>query len=96
MNEMQITVCPSCGSEKLEKVCRDWVGSFEGWSYAVPSLEFYECPACGEKDKWWGKPPPYRERRDIQIRSKRIAMLRALCRTISERNSRADTTSSRS
>ena len=49
MSTLHITVCPSCGSEEIEKVCRDWSGSFEGRSYTVPSLEFYECPACGEK-----------------------------------------------
>jgi hypothetical protein len=25
------------------------MGRFAGRSYAVPSLEFYECPVCGEK-----------------------------------------------
>lgn len=49
MDPLHITVCPSCGSEEIKKVCRDWSGEFEGQSYTVPSLEFYECPACGEK-----------------------------------------------
>ncbi len=49
MNTLEITVCPSCGSEDIKKVCRDWSGSFEGQAYTVASLEFYECPACGEK-----------------------------------------------
>ena len=49
MDMLQITACPSCGSNKIEKVCRDWSGEFHGQSYTVPSLEFYECPVCGEK-----------------------------------------------
>lgn len=49
MSTLEITVCPSCGSEEIKKVCRDWSGSFEGRSYTVPALDFYECPACGEK-----------------------------------------------
>ena len=46
--EIQITICPSCGSRKIKKVRRDWTGKFQGKSYVVPSLEFYECPACNE------------------------------------------------
>ncbi len=49
MDTLQITVCPSCGSTEIEKVCRDWSGEHEGQSYTVASLEFYQCPACGEK-----------------------------------------------
>lgn len=45
----RITVCPTCGSTKITKACRDWSGEFEGRSYTVPSLEFYECPVCGER-----------------------------------------------
>ncbi len=49
MNKLQITICPSCGSTEIRKVRRDWSGQFGGRPYTVPSLEFYECPACGEK-----------------------------------------------
>jgi len=49
MDVLQITVCPSCGSTEIEKVCRDWSGEYAGRPYTVPSLEFYECSACGEK-----------------------------------------------
>ncbi|MDI6448308.1 type II toxin-antitoxin system MqsA family antitoxin [Anaerobaca lacustris] len=49
MDTLQITVCPSCGSTEVVKVCRDWSGEYEGWPYTVRSLESYECPACGEK-----------------------------------------------
>ena len=49
MSTLHITVCPTCGSTKIEKVCRDWSGRFKGRPYTVPSLEFYACPACGEK-----------------------------------------------
>jgi YgiT-type zinc finger domain-containing protein len=49
MDTLRITACPSCGSTKIKKVCRDWSGEFQGRPYTVPSLEFYECPVCGEK-----------------------------------------------
>lgn len=49
MSALEITICPACGSERIVEVCRDWSGQFGGRSYTVPSLEFYECPACGEK-----------------------------------------------
>jgi len=46
---LRITVCPTCGSNKIKKARRNWSGKFQGQSYTVPSLEFCECPVCGEK-----------------------------------------------
>jgi YgiT-type zinc finger domain-containing protein len=46
---IQITICPSCGSDKIIRVRQDWTSEFQGQSYTVPSLEFYECPDCGER-----------------------------------------------
>lgn len=46
---LQITHCPNCGSDRIEKVCRDWMGTYKGQSYVVPKLDFYECPVCGER-----------------------------------------------
>jgi YgiT-type zinc finger domain-containing protein len=46
---LKIGICPTCGSEKIKKVRRNLMGRFSERSYAVPSLEFYECPDCGEK-----------------------------------------------
>ena len=46
---LKISICPTCGSEKIKKVRRNLMGRFFGRSYAVPSLEFYACPDCGEK-----------------------------------------------
>jgi YgiT-type zinc finger domain-containing protein len=46
---LRIAICPTCGSNKIEKVRRNWSGNFQGRSYTVPSLEFYECPMCGER-----------------------------------------------
>ena len=46
---MQITQCPTCGSNKIAKVQRDWAGEFQGRKYRVEALEFYECPVCGEQ-----------------------------------------------
>lgn len=46
---MQITICPSCGSNKIEKVRRNWEGKYDARAYTVLKLEFYECPNCGER-----------------------------------------------
>jgi|LGVE01.1.fsa_nt_gb YgiT-type zinc finger domain-containing protein len=46
---IQITICPSCASKRIKTVRQDWTGKFQGQSYTVPSLEFYECPDCGER-----------------------------------------------
>jgi YgiT-type zinc finger domain-containing protein len=44
-----ITVCPSCGSNTIKKVRRNWTGKVSGRTYIVPNLEYYLCPHCGEK-----------------------------------------------
>jgi YgiT-type zinc finger domain-containing protein len=44
-----ITKCPTCSSHKIKKVQRKWTGKSPGQTYSGPKLEFYECPACGEK-----------------------------------------------
>lgn len=46
---IKITICPTCGSDKIEKVCRTWIGKAQGRTYPVPDLEYYECPDCDEK-----------------------------------------------
>ncbi len=46
---VQITHCPSCGSDKIKRVRRNWTGEYQGHVYTVPALEFYECPSCGER-----------------------------------------------
>ncbi len=46
---VQITICPSCGSDRIKRVRRDWTGKVGKQEYIVPSLEFYECPDCGER-----------------------------------------------
>ncbi|MDQ3009693.1 MAG: type II toxin-antitoxin system MqsA family antitoxin [Acidobacteriota bacterium] len=46
---LKITKCPTCGSDKIEKVCRDLTETFDSQTYTVPALEFYECPNCGEQ-----------------------------------------------
>ena len=45
----KITTCLSCGSGKIKKVKKNWKGKFQGQKYTVPSLEYHECPSCGEK-----------------------------------------------
>jgi YgiT-type zinc finger domain-containing protein len=44
-----ISVCPSCGSNTLKKVRRNWTGKVNGQTYVVPDLEYYICSQCGEK-----------------------------------------------
>jgi YgiT-type zinc finger domain-containing protein len=46
---LQIQICPTCGSREIKKLRRNLTGRFAGQSYSVPSLEYYECPNCGEK-----------------------------------------------
>ena len=46
---IKITICPTCGSNKIKKVRRNWTGKVHGKTYTVPNLEYYECPDCGEK-----------------------------------------------
>ncbi len=46
---IRITICPTCGSDKIKKVRRKWTGKVQGKTYTVPDLEYYECPHCGEK-----------------------------------------------
>jgi hypothetical protein len=49
MSTLRITICPSRGSTRIRKVRRNWSGKFQGRSYTVRSLEFYECPGCAER-----------------------------------------------
>lgn len=46
---MTINQCPTCGSDRIRKVHRKWTGVFQGQTYNVEGLEFYECPVCGER-----------------------------------------------
>ena len=46
---LKIQVCPSCGSERIRPVRRNWSGEFKGRRYTVPKLRFFECPSCGER-----------------------------------------------
>lgn len=46
---LKIQNCPSCGSERIREVRRNWSGEFKGRQYTVSRLRFFECPACGER-----------------------------------------------
>jgi len=46
---LKITECPTCGSRKIKRVRRDWTDTFEGHTYTVPDLQFWNCPDCGEE-----------------------------------------------
>lgn len=45
---LQIKSCPTCGSKRIKLVCKDITRTFKGQTYTAPSIEYYECPACGE------------------------------------------------
>ena len=45
----KITTCPSCGSSKIRRIRGDSTREYDGISYVVPDLEYYECPDCGER-----------------------------------------------
>ena len=47
--EKAITVCPSCGSQRINRVRQKWTGQYKGHPYTFENLEFYECPDCQEK-----------------------------------------------
>jgi YgiT-type zinc finger domain-containing protein len=47
--KLQIKVCPTCGSDLIERVVRDVTRKYKKQTYTVPSVEFYDCPNCGEK-----------------------------------------------
>ncbi len=46
---IKITICPSCGSNKIKKVRRNWMGNFRGQTYIVPDLVYHQCPVCEEE-----------------------------------------------
>ena len=47
--QLKIKTCPTCGSAGIKKMKKDWKGEYQGKTYTVPSLSFYECPDCGER-----------------------------------------------
>lgn len=44
-----IKICPTCGSNKIKRMNKDWIGTYKEKAYNVPSLQYFECPNCGEK-----------------------------------------------
>ena len=47
--KLQIKTCPACGSDRIKRVVRDVTRKHKDQTYTVPSVEFYDCPNCGEK-----------------------------------------------
>lgn len=65
---MEITHCPSCGSRKIRKVRGTVSHEFEGETYTVAGVTYYQCPNCGERvydgeavDKMQAASPAYRK-----------------------------------
>ena len=46
--KLHIRTCPSCGGS-IRKVRKKLTDTAAGRKYSVQSLEFYECPECGER-----------------------------------------------
>lgn len=46
---VKISTCPTCGSDKIKLVKRNLTEDYQGTTYVVRDLEFYECPNCGER-----------------------------------------------
>ena len=46
---IKLTKCPTCGSDRIKKLRKNWMDDYQGKRYTVPNLEFYECPNCGER-----------------------------------------------
>jgi len=44
-----IKQCPTCGSDRIRKVCKDVRRTLHGRLVIVPKVAFYECPACDER-----------------------------------------------
>ena len=49
MTKLKITKCPICASKRIHRVRRDIKGTFKGKPYLAKSVDFEECPACGER-----------------------------------------------
>ncbi len=46
---VEITSCPSCGNNAIQKVRKDYSRTFRGQEYTVSDLTFFECPDCHER-----------------------------------------------
>jgi YgiT-type zinc finger domain-containing protein len=46
---LDLTLCPTCGSRSIHRICREVQREYEGQSYTVPELTFYLCSSCGEE-----------------------------------------------
>jgi YgiT-type zinc finger domain-containing protein len=47
--KLEITECPTCGSKRIKQVRRNWHDTYQGQTYTVPNLTFWECPDCSER-----------------------------------------------
>jgi len=46
---LEITECPTCGSDKIRKVRKSLRREWKGTPYVVPKVSLWECPECGER-----------------------------------------------
>jgi YgiT-type zinc finger domain-containing protein len=50
MNEkLNIKICPTCGSDQIRRIISDVTRIYKGQAYTIPSLDYFDCPNCGEK-----------------------------------------------
>lgn len=86
MNEkLDIKTCPTCGSDKIQRVVCDVTRKYQGQTYIIPSLEFYDCSNCGEKVydreamlKIEAYSPAYRKTRPLVQTKNRKKVIRAI------------------
>jgi YgiT-type zinc finger domain-containing protein len=48
-DEIRITHCPTCGSDRIRRVTRDVPGVYKSRAYTAKNVHFEECPVCGER-----------------------------------------------
>ncbi len=48
-HRLNIKTCPTCKSNKIQRVIRDITREYKSQSYIVPDVGFFICPDCGEK-----------------------------------------------
>jgi YgiT-type zinc finger domain-containing protein len=46
---LQITECPTCGSDKIRRTRKAIKRTYKDHTYCVPDVSFWECPDCSER-----------------------------------------------
>jgi YgiT-type zinc finger domain-containing protein len=49
MSAVKIKCCPTCGSARIKRVCRDVTIQVGSSHFVTPQVKFDDCPNCGEQ-----------------------------------------------